>query len=141
MKTITVGNIFSICVPSDAVYENDVANDCIIIHLKEPQSEIRFFLFQEIKGGHLNWCNEHLEMHVREMGPPFTTNVQEIEGDSWHGYQAVTGLDQTKFLINRVIASKTSDYGARIEFHASKGDPLEAFIETVEAMEFLSPQA
>lgn len=98
---------------------------------------MRLFLFESLEKGGLDWGYEELNKHIeKSVGPPFQTSVQRVEGESWVGYQGVTALSEIQFLINRVIASKVSDYGVRIEFCAAKNALPESLMEIVESIEF-----
>lgn len=98
---------------------------------------MRLFLFQDIGKDRLEWCRATLEEHIREqVGPPFQTNVQDVSGETWVGYQGVTATDDALFIVNRVIASLVSDTGVRIEFFLTRDAEPEALMSAVESIAF-----
>lgn len=133
MKYINIGNILGLLVPDN--YRVKKEEEAIIIHGNA--GEMRLFLFQELNGNKDEWCYDHLENHIKNVvGPPFTTNVDKIDGDSWGGYQAVTKMSDTAYLVNRVIGSKCSEFGVRIEFEALIDSMPEELLEVIESIGF-----
>jgi len=125
-------------IPENARCTNNTENNYFSIIFAEANEEFRLHLF-EVKGeNRLDWCYATLDEYVRDViGPPFLTNVQEVSGDTWEGYQGVTAMDERSCLVNRVVASRVSDFGARIEFNFARENLPEAILEAVESIEFL----
>lgn len=139
MKTIRIGSILSVCVAEGGRCEKDAQQDCLWLTAAAGDEGVSLFLFQGIDGAGAGWCYDWLGKHLEEVvGPSFQTSVQRVEGDSWAGYQAVTALSETRFLVNRVIASKVSDYAARLEFTASNTAMPEHVVEMLESLIFVS---
>lgn len=137
MKHFNIGGIFSIGVPDEAIFKKGAGGCDIQVMLGSTDEPIRFYLFQDLGENGLDWSYRTLSKHVEEsIGPPFQTSVQQVEGESWIGYQAVTALGGTNFLVNRVLASKVSDDALRIEFNVTEDDILETWLEILESVEF-----
>lgn len=138
MRQVNIGNILGLRLPGEVSCENDTSNDCIVLQHSSWKHPLHLHLFQDVEPGSSDWCHQALEEHVRDViGPPYTTNVQPVTDENWVGYQAVTCLSPSDFLINRVIVSKVSEYAARAEFKASKDGTIEMLVEILEDMQFL----
>ena len=136
MSQINIAGILSVCVPDGGTCTNLIDHDCFLFGAAGGE-EMRLFLFQELEPDPTQWCYSALEDHIRNsVGPPFQTSVQEVEGETWTGYQGVTALDEFRFLVNRVIASKVSAYGLRLEFHGTKDQLPETIVEMAESLVF-----
>ncbi len=136
-KTIKLGSILSITVPEKANCINDAVNDRIDIACDDWRTPIGLHIFHLDTPGCADWCKAALESHVRDViGPPYKTSVDQVMGNNWTGYQGVTALSDTLFLINRVIASKVSGYGLRLEFEMSKEKLSESLMEALESITF-----
>jgi hypothetical protein len=128
--------MLSIEAPDEATCKNRSDENCIAVSHNEWPTEVKLFLFSELTHGQ-KWSYDTLEEHIRDgVGPPFQTSVQEVDGESWLGYQAVTNLDDEKHLVNRVIASKVSDYGVRVEFTVSRAHIPNSLVESIESLCF-----
>ena len=137
MKHFNIGGIFSIYAPDEAVCKKGASGYDIEVLLGSTDEPIRFYLFQDLGENRMDWSYRTLSKHVEEsIGPPFQTSVQQVEGESWIGYQAVTALGETQFLVNRVLASKVSDDALRIEFNVTREDISETWLEILESVEF-----
>ena len=137
MKNVKIGNILSVCIPDGALCNNHVNEDRIILAFNDWPSEVFLYLFQGVKGAKSAWCHDALEEYLRNViGPPYQTSVQEIDSETWIGYQGVTALSESEFLVNRVIASKISQYGLRLEFKAYKDQIPESLIDVMEGIIF-----
>jgi hypothetical protein len=137
MKNINIGNILSVCIPDGALCKNHVTEDRIGLAFDDWPSEVFLHLFQDVTDEKAIWCHNTLEDYLRSViGPPYQTSVQEVDGETWLGYQGVTALSESEFLVNRVIASKLNQYGLRLEFKAFKDQIPESLIEVVEGIVF-----
>ena len=139
MLSFNIGSILSVSAPDGAVCKNDAIQNCVQIFADPDEGEMQLFLFESLGKGGAAWSYDELTMHIeKSVGPPFQTSVQRVESESWVGYQGVTALSDIHFLVNRVIASKVSDYGARIEFRAAKNALPESLMEIVESIVFIN---
>lgn len=137
MKRIDIGNLFSLLLPHHAVWSFDNVQGKLSVTSEVPKFEIGLYLLEQVDTGRMEACYEHLERHVREeIGPPFQTSVQEVAGENWAGYQAVTSLDSQWFCINRCVMSPLNSLLLRIEFKARKDDVDTSLMQVVESLEF-----
>jgi hypothetical protein len=83
----------------------------------------------------LKWCHDSLIEYLKDdVGPPFTSSVERIEGDTWVGYQSVTALRNDSFAVTRYLIGKSVRAAARVVFKMNKRDASHPALEIVESV-------
>ena len=137
MKQIDIGNLFSLRAPEEATWSWDGVEGKLHVICETPPFSITFHIIHFLRGeDRIKACHQYLEDHVRNViGPPFQTSVQEVSGETWEGYQAVTAIGDKQFKVNRCVVSLFDGLLLRIEFDTGR-DIEESLVEIMEELVF-----
>lgn len=137
MKTIDVGSIFSLRAPDNATWTWNGGKGVLCVRCEAPSFFVTIHsIHTVVDDDRMKACLQHLEVHVREViGPPFETSVQEVLGETWAGYQAVTAMGGEQFKVNRCVASRFDGLLLRIEFDTGR-EIEESLMEMLEELVF-----
>ena len=143
MKLATIRNIFSIVILDGCRSSFDSKSFMMSI---EDESTNVLFEFALIPCGisplassaeRYDWSHEWLITYLRDViGPPNPSNLAEVDGDTWVGWQAVTTLGDGTFQGTRCIISKELAGAARISFPIKRDQGVSRCVEIVENVAF-----
>jgi len=136
-KQIDIGTLFSLLVPEDTTWSWNGEKGKLHVICEAPPFSLNIYIVHYLLGDdRIAECYQYLEHHVRDViGPTNQTSVQEVSGETWAGYQAVTAIGKEQFKVNRCVVSLFDGLLIRIEFDTFR-DLEESMVEIMEELVF-----